>query len=82
MVDGDVKDEIGGGACQVSSTLYAATLFSFLETVERECHYFPVNYMQMGTDATGHDPRRRRTLHRLQVQEQPQLPHQACRYLQ
>ena len=51
-VDGDVKDEIGGGACQVSSTLYAATLFSFLETVERECHYFPVNYMQMGTDAT------------------------------
>ena len=51
-VDGDVKDEIGGGACQVSSTLYAATLFSFLETVERECHYLPVNYMQMGTDAT------------------------------
>ena len=36
----------------MSSTLYAATLFSFLETVERECHYFPVNYMQMGTDAT------------------------------
>lgn len=51
-VDGDVKDEIGGGACQVSSTLYAATAFAFLETVERECHYFPVNYMQMGTDAT------------------------------
>ena len=51
-VDGDVKDEIGGGACQVSSTLYAATAFAFLETVEREAHVFPVNYMQMGTDAT------------------------------
>lgn len=51
-VDGDVKDEIGGGACQVSSTLYAATAFAFMETVERECHYFPVNYMQMGSDAT------------------------------
>ena len=51
-VDGDVKDELGGGACQVSSTLYAATAFAFLETVERECHYFPVNYMQMGSDAT------------------------------
>ena len=51
-VDGDVKDEIGGGACQVPSTLYAATAFAFLETVERECHYFPVNYMQMGSDAT------------------------------
>jgi len=51
-VDGDVKDEIGGGVCQVSSTLYASTVFAFLETVERECHFFPVNYMQMGTDAT------------------------------
>lgn len=51
-VDGDVKDEVGGGACQVSSTLYAATAFAFMETVERECHYFPVNYMQMGSDAT------------------------------
>ncbi len=51
-VDGDVKDEIGGGACQVSSTLYAATLFAFLETVERTNHYFPVSYMQLGTDAT------------------------------
>ncbi len=51
-VNGDVKDEIGGGACQVSSTLYAATAFAFLETVDRSCHVFPVNYMQMGTDAT------------------------------
>ena len=51
-VNGDVKDEIGGGACQISSTLYAATAFAFLETVERSCHVFPVNYMQMGTDAT------------------------------
>ncbi len=51
-VDGDVQDEIGGGACQVSSTLYAATLFAFLETVDRTCHMFPVHYMQLGTDAT------------------------------
>ncbi|MCR5576005.1 MAG: VanW family protein [Oscillospiraceae bacterium] len=51
-VNGDVKDEIGGGACQISSTLYASTLFAFLETVDRTCHVFPVNYMQPGTDAT------------------------------
>lgn len=51
-VDGNVTDEVGGGACQVSSTLYAATLFAFLETVEREAHIFPVHYMQLGTDAT------------------------------
>ena len=47
-----VKDEIGGGACQISSTLYAATVFSFLETLERHNHVYPVNYIQLGTDAT------------------------------
>ncbi len=51
-VDGAEKDEIGGGACQVSSTLYAATAFAFLETVERSNHMFKVSYMQRGTDAT------------------------------
>ena len=51
-VNGEVKDEPGGGACQVSSTIYAATAFAFLETVERTCHQFEVNYMQPGTDAT------------------------------
>ena len=51
-VDGAEKDEIGGGACQVSSTLYAATAFAFLETVERANHVFKVSYMQRGTDAT------------------------------
>ena len=47
-----VKDEIGGGACQVSSTLYAASVFAFLETVERTNHVYPVNYIQLGLDAT------------------------------
>lgn len=51
-VDGAEKDEIGGGACQISSTLYAATAFAFLETVERSSHVFKVSYMQRGTDAT------------------------------
>lgn len=51
-VNGSEKEEIGGGACQVSSTLYCATLFAFMETVERENHYFPVSYIQLGTDAT------------------------------
>ena len=49
--NGEVVDEIGGRVCQVSSTIYAASLFAFLETVERENHYYPVNYMQLGTDA-------------------------------
>lgn len=61
-VDGDVKDEIGGGACQISSTLYASTLFAFLEPVERSCHVFPVNYMQAGTDATVTIPQEGKTI--------------------
>ena len=61
-VDGEEVDEVGGGACQVSSTLYAATLFAFMETVERECHIFPVHYMQLGTDATVTIPEGGRTV--------------------
>ena len=61
-VDGDVKDEIGGGACQISSTLYAATAYAFLETVDRTAHVFPVNYMQMGTDATVTIPEEGKTI--------------------
>ena len=50
--NGEVVEEIGGGACQVSSTLYSATLFANLEITDRTCHYFRVTYMQLGTDAT------------------------------
>lgn len=61
-VDGAEKEEIGGGACQVSSTLYAATAFAFLETVERTSHMFKVSYMQRGTDATVTIPAEGRTI--------------------
>jgi len=50
---GEVVEEIGGGACQVSSTIYCATLYARMETVERTCHQFEVAYMdQLGLDAT------------------------------
>ena len=49
--NGVVKDEVGGRVCQVSSTLYVASVFAFLETVERVNHYYPPSYMQLGTDA-------------------------------
>lgn len=48
----DIKEEIGGGVCQVSSSLYAAALFSFLEISKHTCHVYPPNYIQLGTDAT------------------------------
>jgi len=50
--DGEVVQEIGGGVCQVSSTLYCAALLANLETVEREPHYFMVNYLPPAHDAT------------------------------
>ena len=50
--DGQVVYEIGGGVCQVSSTLYNAVLKANLEVLHRECHYFPVAYLPKGLDAT------------------------------
>ena len=50
--NGEVVQEIGGGICQVSSTLYCAMMFAQLETVSRTNHYFKVNYLDYGLDAT------------------------------
>jgi vancomycin resistance protein YoaR len=43
---------IGGGVCQVSSTLYNAVLLAGLEIVERSNHALPVAYVPLGRDAT------------------------------
>jgi vancomycin resistance protein YoaR len=43
---------VGGGICQVSSTLYNAALFSDLKVVERHNHSMPVAYLPVGRDAT------------------------------
>ena len=43
---------VGGGICQVSSTLYNAVLLSNLEIVERHTHSLPVAYVPTGKDAT------------------------------
>ena len=43
---------IGGGICQVSSTLYNNALESGLEIIERYPHSLPVTYIASGRDAT------------------------------
>lgn len=43
---------LGGGVCQVSSTLYAAVLLTDLQVVERHAHAMPVPYLAPGQDAT------------------------------
>jgi vancomycin resistance protein YoaR len=43
---------LGGGVCQVSSTLYAAALLTDLAVIERHAHAMPVPYVEPGLDAT------------------------------
>ena len=50
--NGQVVTEVGGGICQVSSTLYNAVLRVNLEIVSRKNHNFQVSYVPIGTDAT------------------------------
>lgn len=43
---------IGGGICQVSSTMYAAMLEGGIKATERHAHSLPVDYIPAGMDAT------------------------------
>ena len=45
-------DSPGGGICQVSSTLYLASVYAELTVLERVNHGFPVSYIPLGMDAT------------------------------
>ena len=49
---GQSKDEIGGGVCQTSSTLFNAVARANLEIIERNPHAWPSNYVEKGFDAT------------------------------
>lgn len=50
-LNGKVVDSLGGGICQVSSTLYNAVLMAELEVVERSPHSMMVTYVQESADA-------------------------------
>ncbi len=52
IVKGALKPGVGGGVCQVSSTLFNAALLSGLKIVDRSHHAFPVHYLPAGLDAT------------------------------
>lgn len=51
-VQGETVDEIGGGICQTSSTLYLACLRGNLEITERHAHRYIPAYIAAGMDAT------------------------------
>ncbi|PZT56984.1 VanW family protein [Paenibacillus silvae] len=52
IVNGRLTPGIGGGICQVSSTVYNAALLTGLDIVERRNHSLPVKYIPKGLDAT------------------------------
>lgn len=51
-VGASAEDGVGGGICQVSSTIYYAMLRADLEVVERKAHSRLVTYVPLGEDAT------------------------------
>ena len=51
-VSGKVVDGLGGGICQITTTLYNAVLLSNLEIVERSNHQFVPSYANASRDAT------------------------------
>lgn len=50
-VNGRHDVDIGGGICQVSTTLYNAAVKSNLVVRQRSCHSLPVPYVALGQDA-------------------------------
>ena len=51
-IAGKVVPSVGGGVCQVSSTLYNTALLANLEITERTNHTFTVDYVAASRDAT------------------------------
>ncbi len=51
-VGGKTEQQLGGGICQVASTLYYCTLKADLEVVERAEHQYVPDYVPWGMDAT------------------------------
>ena len=52
FVNREVVSGIGGGICQVSSTMYAAMLQGDIKATQRYAHSMPVGYIPEGMDAT------------------------------
>ncbi len=52
IVNGELVPGVGGGVCQVSTTLYNAAVLADLSVVERNKHSLPSAYVDLGRDAT------------------------------
>jgi len=52
IVGGELVPSVGGGVCQVGTTIFNAVFFSGLEVVERHNHSFYISHYPDGRDAT------------------------------
>lgn len=50
--NGRYEDQLGGGVCQISSTVFNAALRSEMTIVQRRPHSWPSSYVPSGLDAT------------------------------
>ena len=51
IADGELVDGVGGGTCQIASTLHAAVFFAGLPVLTRTPHSHPSYYIKLGLDA-------------------------------
>ncbi len=51
IIDGNFTDGVGGGVCQVSTTLYNAIILSGLKVTEQHSHSLQVGYVEPSFDA-------------------------------
>lgn len=54
--NGETVDMVGGGICQVSSSIYYCTVYANLEIISRAAHAFTTGYIPNGLDATVYYP--------------------------
>lgn len=52
IVNDELEDDVGGGVCQVATTLHAAAVYGNLDIVRRRSHSRPSGYAPIGLDAT------------------------------
>jgi vancomycin resistance protein YoaR len=52
IVGDEMRPGVGGGICQVASTVYASALHSAMQITERWAHGRPSSYTRLGLDAT------------------------------
>lgn len=52
IVQDELEEAVGGGVCQVATTLHAAAVYGLLDIVRRRSHSRPSGYAPLGLDAT------------------------------